>query len=70
MAKVSYWKDSDILNIKLKKGKFKFSAEIAKGVVLDISKGGEILAVEILNASKRLTKSLSHSLSAKYAVAR
>ena len=25
MAKVSYWKDIDVLNIELKKGKFKFT---------------------------------------------
>ena len=70
MPRVSYWKDIDVLKIELKKGKFNFSEEISKGVVLDISRSGEILGVEILNASKKLSKSLAHSLVSKYAVAR
>ena len=33
---IKYWKDVDILDIELKKGKYEYSEEIAEGVILDI----------------------------------
>ena len=54
MWKIKYWKDVDILDIELRDGKYEYSEEIAEGVILDLDKNGEIMAIEILNVSKRL----------------
>lgn len=55
---IKYWKDVDILDIELRDGKYEYSEEIAEGVILDLDKNGEIMAIEILNVSKRLDNSV------------
>lgn len=47
-----YDKEEDILGIRLKEGKYWKSIELDSGVVLDISKEGHILGMEIQEASK------------------
>lgn len=42
------------MDIELRDGKYEYSEEIAEGVILDLDKNGEIMAIEILNISKRL----------------
>ncbi len=51
---IKYWKDVDVLDICVKEGKYEYSEEVADGVILDIGKDGEILSIEILNATKRM----------------
>mgnify|MGYP001614040370 FL=1 len=70
MAVVRYWKDIDVLDIVLKKGKYTYSQPVAEDVVLDVSQSGEILSVEIHHATKRLAKPLAQQLSHRYLVAR
>ncbi|MFQ6137415.1 MAG: DUF2283 domain-containing protein [Candidatus Hydrothermarchaeales archaeon] len=67
MTKIKYWKDVDVLNIDLKEGDYEYSEEVADGIVLDIDKDGEILSIEILNATKRMDAPLIQKLSDKYA---
>jgi uncharacterized protein YuzE len=67
MTKIKYWKDVDVLNIDVKEGDYEYSEEVADGVVLDIDKNGEILSIEILNATKRMDAPLVKKLSNKYA---
>ena len=47
-----YDKEEDILNIELREGKYFKSIELDNGIVIDISKDGTILGMEILMASK------------------
>ena len=54
--KISYDPDTDALYIVFKKGSYKLSKELEKDIVFDYSKDNEIIAVEILNASKKLPK--------------
>jgi len=70
MAKIKYWKDIDVLNIDLKKGDYEYSEEVADGVVMDIDKGGEILSIEILNATRKMDSSLVQKLTSKYTAAK
>ena len=63
---IKYVKDIDVLNVELKQGKFDYSEEIGEGVILDISQEGEILAIEILDASKRLSKEVADKLTSRY----
>lgn len=66
MAQVRYWKDIDVLDIVLKKGPYQFSEPVADDVVLDVSRTGEILAVEIHHATKRLARPLAQRLARRY----
>ncbi len=54
--KITYDKDADAANIVFQKGKYHISREIGEGVVVDYSKGGKILSIELLDVSKRMPK--------------
>lgn len=47
-----YDKEEDILNINVKEGDYWKSVELPNGIVIDVSKNGEITSIEILRASK------------------
>ena len=51
---ISYDQQADAMYIKLRKGTFGRNEEVSEGIVLDISKKGELLGIEILNASTQL----------------
>ena len=50
---ISYDNTADAMYIKLKGGIFGRNEEVYEGIVLDISKKGDLLGIEILNASKK-----------------
>jgi uncharacterized protein YuzE len=52
--KVTYDQEVDILNIELTDGKIEESDEDKPGVILDYDAAGNIVSIEILNASKRI----------------
>ena len=53
MEKLSWYdKEEDIVGIQLFRGEYWKSIELPNGIVIDISKGGKIIAMEIANASK------------------
>lgn len=52
MGSVRYDKDEDILDIEVIKGEYRKSVERPNGVVIDITKKGEIIGIEILRASE------------------
>ena len=47
-----YDEEDDILAIRIKDGIYWKSVELSNGAVLDISKDGSVLGIEVLNASK------------------
>lgn len=47
-----YDEEEDILNIQLSKGEYWKSIELSNGIVLDISKAGKLMALEIPRAKK------------------
>lgn len=51
-----YDNDEDILNVEIREGKYWKSVELDNGVVIDIDKEGNILAMEVLKASKVFSK--------------
>ena len=65
---IKYWKDVDILDIKLKDGKYEYSEEIAEGVILDVDERGEILSIEILDISKRLDDFVVEMIARQYLI--
>lgn len=54
--KITHDKRTDALYIYLEKGKFSMNKELEEGVVLDVGTKGELLGVEILDASKYFSK--------------
>jgi len=50
--KVKYDKETDILYIKLSDESIEESDQEKKGIILDYSKTGNLVGIEILNASK------------------
>lgn len=53
--KVSYDEEADALYIKLRDGDYDESDEVQEGIILDYDGEGNLLAIEILNASTRFT---------------
>lgn len=66
---IKYVKDIDVLNIELQEGSFEYSEEIGEGVILDIGKNGDILAIEIVDATKRLGKEVADKITQRYLAA-
>lgn len=66
---IKYVKDIDVLNIELQKGSFEYSEEIGEGVILDIGKNGDILSIEIIDATKRLGKEVADKITQRYLAA-
>ena len=54
--KISYDKEADAMYIKLKKGVFAKNKKIDDCTILDLDKNGNILNIELLDVSKRMTK--------------
>ncbi len=53
---IVYDPETDSMNIEFQKGKYQVSKEIAEGVIIDYTKDGKIISIEILNASERMPK--------------
>jgi uncharacterized protein YuzE len=66
---VKYVKDIDVLTIELQEGEYEHSEEIGEGVILDIGKNGDILSVEIIDATKRLQKDVADKIAQRYLTA-
>ncbi len=54
--KITYDREGDAMNIKFQEGKYEISKEIAEGIIIDYTKTGKIIRIEILDASKRMPK--------------
>lgn len=50
--KINYDKTANAVYIQIKKGKISKTIEVSKSVVHDVDSSGNILGIEILNASK------------------
>lgn len=66
---IKYVKDIDVLTIELQEGEYEHSEEIGEGVILDIGKNGDILSVEIIDATKRLQKEVADKIAQRYLTA-
>lgn len=54
--KITYDPDADAMNIRFQSGKYNISKEIADGIIVDYTKDGKVISIEILDASKRMPK--------------
>ncbi len=53
--KIEYEPEVDALYVRLSDSKFVESEQVQPGIVLDFDAAGKVVAVEVLNASKRDT---------------
>jgi len=52
--KISYDPEVDARNIKFPSGKYNITKEIADGIIIDYTKDGRVISIEILDASKKI----------------
>ena len=58
MVQVEYDQKADAMYIWLRKAKYDISEELSENVVIDLDKSGRIIGIEVLDASKNLSKDL------------
>jgi uncharacterized protein YuzE len=54
MLRIAYDPKADAMNIRFQEGTYEISKEIAEGIIVDYTKDGRVLSIEILDASKRM----------------
>lgn len=54
LMKITYDPEVDAMNIKFQSGKYNISKEIADGIIIDYTKDGRVISIEILDASKKI----------------
>lgn len=54
--KITYDKKVDAMYIKLRTGHYDHSKKVTEDILVDVSKKGEVLGLEILDASKNVGK--------------
>ncbi len=54
--KITYDKKVDAMYIKLKKGSYDHTKKVTDDILVDVSKKGEVLGLEILDATKNIGK--------------
>ena len=52
--KISYDPEADAMNIVFQEGKYDISKEIAEGIIVDYTKEGRVISIEILDVRKRM----------------
>ena len=63
--KIEFDKDADAIYIEFSSGKFASNKKIDNDTVIDFDKDGNILGIEIINASKRIAKGFLSDISVK-----
>ncbi len=54
--KIRYDPEADAMYIHFQEGEYDISKELAEGIVVDYSKDGKILGIEIINALRHIPK--------------
>jgi uncharacterized protein YuzE len=52
--KITYDPKADAMYIQFQKEKYSISKEVGKGILVDYTESGEVIGIEILEASKRM----------------
>jgi uncharacterized protein YuzE len=56
MSEIWYADEEDVLGIQVTNGKYWKSVEVSRNVVVDVSRDGKIIGVEIFQAKRHLKK--------------
>lgn len=52
--KITYDPKANAMIIRFQEGKYEISKEIAEGIIIDFTKKGKIISMEILNVTERI----------------
>ena len=63
--RITFDKEADAVYIELNNGEFASNKIIDEDTIIDLDKNGNILGIEILNASKRIAKDFLSDISVK-----
>ena len=55
--KITYDPEVDAMRIKFQEGKYDISKEIGEGIIVDMTKEGKVLAIEMLDVSEKMPSS-------------
>ena len=64
--KIIYDKEADTADIVFQKGKYHISKEVGDGVIVDYTKNGKIISIEILDVSKRMPSKSLRRINGRY----
>jgi len=64
--KITYDKKVDAMYIKLKKGSYDHTKKVTDDILVDVSKKGEVLGLEILDASNNIGKVKPEKLNVEF----
>ena len=64
--KITYDKKVDAMYIRLKKGRYDHSKKVTDDILVDVSKQGAVLGLEILQASKNIGKIKKEKVSVEF----
>jgi len=54
--KITYDPREDAMDIKFQEGVYDISKEVAEGIIIDYTKEGKVIRIELLDVSKRMPK--------------
>ncbi|MBI3623315.1 DUF2283 domain-containing protein [Candidatus Pacearchaeota archaeon] len=54
--KIDFDTKNDVMRIKFQEGEYEISKEIDDGIVIDMTKDNQIIAIEILDVSEKIPK--------------
>jgi len=64
-TKMTYFKDDDVLHLVISEGKEAGSVELSPNITAELNDDGELIGIEILNASSYLRDSILETAQAK-----
>ena len=63
---ITYDPEADAMNIVFQEGEYDISKEIAEGIIIDYTKEGKVIAIEILEVKKRMPWRISGISGSQY----
>lgn len=54
--RITYDPVADAMNIQFQKGTYNTSKKVAEDIIIDMTKNGKLISIEILDVSKRMPK--------------
>lgn len=66
--KITYDKKVDAMYIKLRKGSYDHTKKVTDDILVDVTKKGEVLGLEILDASKNIGQVKPQKIAIEFAV--
>ena len=65
MSTMNYFKEEDVIHIKIKDGPERNSVELSPNITAELDENNDIIGVEILNASRYLRDTILETVQAK-----